>query len=177
MSLGGARKMARGHQKKIDFKFWQTIPFLSSEHTTATTLLGGSLAFVSPATILRMRGYWEAKFDETAQAGDTMRVVAALGIISTDAFAAGSGSVPDPASEPEYPWLWWDEMFLEAIVTTATSLSPAFGMTYQRHEVDSKAMRKVKPGESLIWVAQTATVAGAPTTIISLGGTRTLIGI
>jgi len=163
----------RRSAKTIDFKQWVAIPSLRQEFSSDNTFLGGSLAFNTPATILRMRGYVSAYFDETMQAGDLMKVGFGLGIVSSDAFAAGTGSVPDPSSEPEYPWLWWGTIQLEAFIAAGQQV---WGTSAMRLEVDSKAMRKIKPGESLTWVAQGSGGAGSPVTVIDLGQTRVLIG-
>ena len=43
-------------------------------------------------------------------------------------------------------------------------------------EVDTKAMRKVKPRETLVWVLQTSDVNGAPVTLVENQETRVLFG-
>jgi len=173
MVLGVVRRMARRVGKKIDFKQWSSILSLSQEVSTATTFAGASLAFTDPATILRCRGYVSGQMDETKQAGDQIRLIFGLGIASTDAVAAGGGSMPDPGGEPNYPWLWWGSLELESTVAASEE---AFGSTMMKVEVDTKAMRKIEPGQSLFWVLQTAGLAGAPVTIVKMYQTRVLIG-
>jgi len=170
--------MARGRTfvrtgKKIDFKQWDGIPGLIAEVTGTSTTLAGALSFTTPATLLRFRGYVGAMFDETMQAGDQMDLVFGLAIISTDAFNAGPGGVPDPASEPEFPWIWWKGMRLDAFSASAQN---AYGSTNQRYEMDSKAMRKIKPGETVVMVTQVAGAIGAPVTLLDIGQIRVLIG-
>ena len=160
--------------KKIDFKSWTSILELNLETGVAGTFSGASLAFTGPATILRARGFVSARMDETQQAGDIMRVIFALGVISTDAFVLGPTAFPDPGGNPEYPWLWWGSMHLES---HAAAAAQAYGISNQYMEVDTKAMRKMKPGESLVWIVQTAGPAGAPVTQITFGQTRVLIGV
>ena len=108
------------------------------------------------------------------QAGDEMRVIFGLGIISTDAFGLGPTAFPDPGGEPEYSWLWWATMHLEAFAATARE---QYGTSSQILQVDTKAMRKIRPGESLVWIAQTAGAAGAPVTVVTFGQTRVLLGV
>ncbi len=164
--------------KKIDFKQWSSIPGLILSSAAGGLLQGGSLAFLAPATILRCRGYVQAMFDETAQPGDQAVLTYGLGIVSSDAFAAGAASMPDPAGEPEYPWLWWGEIFLESRwATGAGNPQPAgWGPDRMRLDVDTKAMRKVKPGESLMWAIEVVSVAGGPQIEHRIGQTRVLIG-
>ncbi len=111
--------------------------------------------------------------DETKQVGDIFALVLGLGIVSTDAFNAGSGSLPDPSAEPEYPWLWWDEIRLEAFVAAGEE---ALGSTHQRIVLDTKAMRKISPGQTLVLVGQITTATGAPVTALDVGGIRVLFG-
>ncbi len=168
--------MARGRRpgRVIDFKQWTAAPGLISTISTATTFSSGALSFTSPATILRVRGYVQAMFDATKAAGDRLILTWGLGIVSTDAFTAGAGSLPDPASEPEYPWMWWGEMRLESQL--AGPDGDAWGTANQRLEVDTKGMRRVKPGQTMVMVGQSTNVAGAPATLIDVGQMRTLIG-
>ena len=175
MVLGVARKMARRafHARTIDYKQWTSLLSLVRDESTTSTFQGAAINFLEPATILRMRGFVSAAFDETMQVGDEFMVTFGLGIISSDAFAAGAASIPDPASEPEYPWLWWGAMFLQANVAAAQEV---WGQTAMRLEVDSKAMRRVKPRESLTWIVQTAGAAGAPVVHLTFGQTRVFIG-
>ncbi len=156
----------RGQGRVIDYKHWNAIPSLNLKVGTAATSLGGGLSFVAPATILRARGYVSASFDATQQAGDEMLCTFGLAVISTDAFTAGGGSVPDPADEPEYPWLWWKQMFLESFVAANEG---AYGVSAQYAEVDTRAMRRIKPGETLCWVMQRTGVVGAIVTSVMMG--------
>ncbi len=160
--------------RTVDYKEWDAIPQLTAEVGSDTTLAGGGLAFLGSATILRCRGYVEAHLDETKQVGDLAGVVFGLGIVSSDAHALGSTALPDPASEPEYPWLWWGVIQLEAYVAAGEE---SWGSTAQRLEVDTKGMRRIKPGQTLAWVAQTRGLSGAPVTRVIMGQTRVLIGI
>ncbi len=160
-------------RKTIDNKQWDAIPATRLSESTTNTFLGGSIAFNVPATILRCRGQVWAAMDATKQVSDLFGVVVALGILSTDAVTLGATAAPDPGGEPEYPWLWWGQMLLEAFVAAGTE---AWGTSAQRLEVDTKGMRKVKPGQSLVWVAQVNVASGAPLITIELGQVRVLIG-
>ena len=166
---GGSRRFS----KTIDFKQWTSIPTVRSTLTADSTLLGGSLAFAVPATILRVRGYVSGQFDSTKQVGDRIDLTWGFAVLSTDAVSAGPTVLPDPGDEPNYPWLWWMDMDLESHIAAGEE---AWGTTAQRYEVDSKAMRKVKPGESLVGLVQARGAAGAPVTIVHFGETRVLIG-
>ena len=167
------RRAGASRAKKIDFKQWDALPSISLALDTATTIIGGSFAFSIPATILRIRGMLLVTLDNAAEGDDTF-LTAALGMVSSDAAALGATAMPDPGSEPEYPWLWWASIPLFA-TQSITGVDPSFSTVSgaARLEVDSKAMRKVKPGESLIWVFQ-----GTDTVLkdLDVGQTRVLIG-
>ncbi len=165
------RRSFQSRGKTIDFKSWLGIPGLRRENAAVGTFLGGAISFDGPATILRVRGDLTVAMDETKQAGDVVVGAAAVGIVSTDAFTAGS--TPDPHAEPEYPWLWWRAFYLEAFVAAAEE---ALGSTVHRMSIDTKAMRKVKPGESVFFVYDIITSTGAPVVILNQGELRVLIG-
>ncbi len=160
--------------RTIDFKSWDGIPGIELGLAGAQTALGGSLAFNIPATILRLRGELLFVLDGAAESASIF-VTVALGVISSDAFAAGSGSVPDPAAEAEYPWMYWSTVALinQSSDTAATAGEQnQVGQAY-RLQFDSKAMRKVKPGQSLAWIVETG--SATPIDII-ISQTRALIG-
>jgi len=166
--------MARGHGgRRIDYKQWTVVGATQASFTTDGTGVGGSLGFAVPGTILRCRCFISALMDSNSQVGDDMGLTFGLGIVSTDAVAAGSGSLPDPGDEPEYPWLWWGDMVVHSETTTPIS---SWGPHAQLLQVDTKAMRRVKPGQSLVWVIQRSGTSGAPTVIIDIGQTRVLFG-
>ncbi len=159
--------------RRIDYKQWAGIPSIALELAVDSTQLGGALHFTAPATILRCRGEVLASFDETKQAGDRMKVSVALGIIPSDTYTLGLTAVPDPGSEPEYSWLYWNEFWLEAYEAAAEE---AEGASVHRLSVDTKAMRKVRPGEALCWIVQFSNASGAPVTNVQTAGTRVLYG-
>jgi len=159
----------------ISHKEWQQGSFSRQAISAAGTFAGGGLDFAQPITVLRSRGYVQAAFDETVQAGDTMLLTFGLGIVSTDAANLGATALPDPGSDVAYPWLWWGEMFLEAFAADVATLH-AWGSTNQRLEVDTKAMRRARLDQSLIWVIEAAQVTGAPVTNVEIGTTRILVG-
>ncbi len=165
--------MARG--RTIDRKEWLAIGGLSAGVSTATTLIGGIFTPGLPVTILRCRcPHIYAFMDNTRQAGDTLELTFGLGIVSQDAGALGATAMPDPAAEPDYPWLWWGSMFLDSDeAAVVNSWGPQAQII---HDIDTKAMRKMKPRESLVWVAQSASVTGAPAVRFQIAQTRVLVG-
>ena len=161
--------MARG--KTIDRKFWLGIPGISLAMTSTSTALGAWFASDAPLTILRCRGELLVSMDGPALQ-DEVAITVGLGVISFDAFVAGAAAVPDPGEEPDFSWLYWKAMtfFAEATQVHDTTRS-------MRVEIDTKAMRKMKSRESLVWIAQYVDIVGTPPMQVSFVQTRVLVGI
>ncbi len=172
--------MARARQsfvrpgKTIDIKQWTSILSLrTSVQSASGTFSGAGLAFTSPFTILRMRGSLLVYLDESAVLGDQSKIAYGIGIISSDAFTLGPTAMPDPAGEADFPWLYWEEINLGLLETGDLR---AFGISSRLSNWDSKAMRKVKPGQTLAWIGQTVNITGDPPMEIQIGQTRVLLG-
>ncbi len=89
-------------------KEWSGLPGTIFALTSDSTTAGGILAFAgSGNTILRMMGGYVIGPTSAPAAVDRVVLTVAMGIVSSDAASAGSASLPDPADEPEYPWLYW----------------------------------------------------------------------
>ena len=112
--------MARTHSCPMQ-KSWTSIPASEFSITGDATNASGGLSVGSSTTILRCRGFVQAMFDASAQVGDNIFLTFGLGIVSSDAFAVGPGSLPDPSGDAGYPWLWWTQMILQAETTTPIS--------------------------------------------------------
>ena len=158
--------------RTIDFKQWTFIPGGSFDFTAAGTTGGpGSLGFTQPGTILRIRGLVRVAFLVTGiTADDEANVVFGIALVSTDA-AASSTSLPDPSQEPEYPWLWYGEAIMYS-----PNQDFSDPMIQLELPIDSKAMRKFKPGQSLIPVAQYVDTQGTPGLRVIYSQIRVLIG-
>ncbi len=167
--------MAR-HARKIDHKRWDaTLPIFIQSGTVGEKG-GATNNFTRPSTILRLRGSWWAGFDHSLEsAGDRMRVSLGVGIVSTDAAGVGAGSIPSPEDNIDWPWMFWDQVVLHCSLADQTG-QPGWGGTVQHRMIDSKAMRKVKPNESLIVAIAYGDATGAPSTVTVVPALRMLIG-
>ena len=168
--------MARQFAGRRQEKDWVSIPGIEVDMTAAGTFQGASFAAGSSVTVLRMLGsYVLAPTDGgTFAAGDSATITVAIGVVSSDAFAAGAASMPDPAGEPGYPWLFWKSSPLffhstNASVLGATPLMP-------RIDFDIRSMRKMKSGQSLTMVLEYSDVSGTLPLMASIGLTRVLLG-
>ena len=155
-------------------KAWLSIPTTNIAMIVDATALGGSIGFAGPGTILRMVGEYIICNTGMTVTGDAVEIIVGIGIISSDAFAAGVGLVPDPGAEPEYPWMYWQEHAFFFPVGGAPH-TPNSDMSEVRKVIDIRSMRKVKPRESLAFIVQYADIAGTPPMQIIQVGIRVLI--
>ena len=103
----------------------------------------------SMATIVRTRGSVLIFLNAVDAAAEGFVGALGLGIVSDEAFAAGAASVPGPLNVPEWPgWIWHSYFHILAAANIGE------GTVMQRIEIDSKAMRKIKSGETMIGVAE-----------------------
>ncbi len=147
----------------------------TNSHTANSTNLLAALSFFDPETVLRIRGTWQVAFRAATTALDEAIITLAIGVVSTDAAAAGAGSVPDPVSDSEYPWIFYDIVHMFSPFAIDGTGSDDSGALIVRRDIDSKAMRKIKPGQDLIMVSQYVDSNGTPAVQVS-GNTRVLIG-
>ncbi len=156
-------------------KHWHFIGPVLLPFTGSATIGGAALALDGPWTVIRMLGEYLITFlpGGTIVAGDNAAIAVAIGVVSSDAFAAGSASLPDPLGEPEYPWLYWAHHTFSAIEATPEQNTTDVGSL--RRSFDIRSMRKLKPRESLFTVAQYADGSGAPPMNVHIDTTRVLV--
>ena len=109
----------------------------------------------------------------TFVATDQARVTVGIGLFASDAFAAGAGSMPDPSTDPAFPWLYHMDNPISLSVASADGNSVGNGV---RTFYDIRTMRRIKPNESVGWVIQYTDVAGTLLLTAFFGRTRVLIG-
>ncbi len=139
------------------------------------TFSGWSSSFSSgiAGTLLRVIGEYVIVPTAAPAAADAVVVSVAMGIISTDALTIGATAFPDPLSDPGYPWMYW---MSHAFHFGTTELDPSQAGGSVRRFVDSRAMRKIKPSESLILSVQYKDIAGTPPMTFIAGDFRVLFG-
>ena len=108
-----------------------------------------------PVTLVRTRGRIMTSLQAVASAGIDRFAVGMI-VVSSDAFAAGVGSLPGPLSDGTNDWVVWSPL-------TNIHLGNIVGENaVDRVDVDSRGMRKLKEGDVLaIMVEVESDVAGA----------------
>ncbi len=155
-------------------KEWDGIGVNQLGLTAAGTSSLGGLDFTEARTILRMLGSFTVAAVETLVDTDQAVITLGIGIISTDASAAGATAFPDPGVEPEYPWLWWRSVPIHVTGALPGDVNGPVGS--ERIWFDSRSMRKVKPRETLQVIVEYTDLVGTPPITIGLGGIRVLLG-
>ncbi len=166
----------RGRGRRTD-KVWQTNgagPQRTVITTESSVAYLTSLAFTEAGTILRIRADFLVAFNAATAASDACVLAFGIGLVSTDAFLASA--FPDPVAEPEYPWMWWKSILMQSTFAIDGTGTDHSGQLQHRVEVDTKAMRKFKPRQSLAFIVEYVDLNGLPPVVIVAGNARVLVG-
>ena len=117
-------------------------------------------------TLIRTRGMYNVHFDPTS-VNDVVQFAMGLALFSSDAFTAGAASLPGPISDLDYDWIWHQNILLGPTFTATEGTADLMQNTGYR-ELDSKAMRKLKPSESMGFVVEAAILSGGGTIDFSM---------
>jgi len=107
----------------------------------------GSVALIAQ-TLVRTRGMIGVTLD-TSAVDEQVMVRAGLIVITAD--AAVAGIVPGPGSDRGEDWFWTGQIFLTSGAEAAIIPDRLSGQIV----VDSKAMRKLKPGNTIVLAVET----------------------
>ncbi len=172
-----ARGHGRGTGRRTDYSWSGTGDVLLAVDIGAVAqFLGTAGTFTQPGTVMRLRGQVGATLD-TGAVDEIGMILFGIVIVSSDAFTAGAAPEfqTDGATSEEGRWIWTGSIFLssgaEAAVVT-DQLSDTL-------EIDSKAMRRVKPNDVLAMVVQApaALWTDQAGTIDVVARWRTLLGV
>ncbi len=143
---------------------WSSVLARSEVQGVSTGQTLGDTAVAAEATVrqtvVRHRGHALCHMIAGA-ASDSMLVGLGLVIISADAFAAGAASLPSPLEDAAYPF-FWHQLFVLGPAQAAETVAYSM-LTEQRVEIDSKAQRKLQPGQTIAFIWDGFILAGSPT--------------
>ncbi len=164
-----ADRFSRGQRMK---KRWASLGTNTPTAFTApsTAVFSGFIVPTEAQTVIRMLGEYLIVPAPTPSANDHASITVGIGIASADGVTAGSG--PDPADEPEYPWLYWANHNFNFPVAAAND---GLGGGVVRQTVDVRSMRKMKPREALFITAQYQDGSGTPALDMTAGFFRVLL--
>ena len=147
-------------------KSWEVGPGQVAETTSsvsANVILGsGSAATLEGLTLLRLRGMFTAQLRAFAAVGDGFSGAIGIGIVTAEAFAVGVTAVPLPITDVAWDgWIWWEPIQLK----THVALAAGEVGTKVVSTVDSKAMRKLRLGDTIFAIVEVTEVG---TSIIAM---------
>ena len=148
--------------------FWETassttLPVLTEGGTVAivqTLVLESELDSVPNPTLVRVRGQIFAHLMSASNAvGDALLLSHAIMVVDAKQLAIGITAMPLPLSSNSEDFLWFGSQFMaRSTLGSATDGAPP---SWDRIEVDSKAMRKITLNQVLVLVSEMVGLAGA----------------
>ena len=111
-----------------------------------------ALTLSTAVTLMRLRGTVGVTLD-SAGVDEKLMILFGIAIVTTDNFAAGAASELFTNSVDESSWIWQGSLFLSSGAEAAIVPDLLSGSV----PIDSKAMRKVKANETVVFVHETPT--------------------
>ena len=144
---------------------WSAVLTRSRVAALATTGISiGTVGVASEATtkhtLTRVRGTAKVHLIPNA-VSNTMIVAVGLIVVSADAFAVGAAAVPGPITDIDSAWIW-HHAFTLGPTQAAAEAGDAIDQ-YDRVAIDSKAQRKLSPGDTVAFVWEALSLSGTPT--------------
>jgi len=154
----GRQFASRGPQRQY---IWSDIIVATGGQTQGGGKTVGTFAPIgvetSGVTLVRTRGHGMLHFDP-ANIADLMHAGFGLGVYSSDAFGIGATAMPGPVTDADYDWIW-HSIYTLGPASVSTELDDVITGNVA-FEVDSKAMRKLKPNQTIGWMVEGAVVNG-----------------
>ncbi len=152
---------SRGARRLTDWGF--LLPTGPLTIAANTFVLAGSISQAlfgesTPLTLVRTRGFLHVSSDQAAATEDQLCTIG-VAIVKESARLAGAGSLPDPfADGDDSVWQTWNQLFTRTTFASGIGFDASAGAGI---EIDSKSMRKIDTGESLVlMVANNSTTHG-----------------
>ncbi len=135
---------------------WTTLAASSSVIAASFSSSALGTAGLSPGTLVRVRGELNVETDQEA-ASEAFSGAFGIAMVQQPALAGGVGNIPTPITEAASDvWQTWQPFSSAFTFVSATGLHSSDG----RYVIDSKAMRKIEPGEALVLVLENAAAVG-----------------
>jgi len=150
--------MARRFPRSVVTRQRRATQWLQSAIDTGSTSLAAgaavldqSFAFGEKATIVRTRGRLWVKSDQIASTEEPFGAIG-LAVVTDQAFAIGVTAVPTPITDASSDnWFLWEPWQASMVAATQVGFS---GDSWTGYELDSKAMRKVDDGDTVVVVLE-----------------------
>jgi len=153
----GGTTVVAGHRRLTQ---WFRAADVNTSVTLAasTAVLDQSLAGITePITAVRCRGSIWVGSDQEASEEIWLGAVG-MAVVTDQALAAGVGSVPTPITDKDSDsWIMHRYFSGKFLIASGVGIE---SQGYFEFEFDSKAMRKIPEGSTLIWVVENAGTVG-----------------
>ena len=123
--------------------------------SSSTKVIGTtSLTIGEQQTVVRLRGLIHVNLLTATAAGDGFFGATGIAIVNTDAFNVGVTAIPGPFTDANWDaWIWHSFFDVRAVTATIADGVNANAVS-QRIEVDSKAMRRWDPADTMVWLVE-----------------------
>jgi len=140
------RFRSRGPRRLTDWVQGPGGTGITSLSASGSAILGSGTGPSKAVTIVRTRGILDAFLTQGTASGDGFFGAVGIGIVATPAFTAGITALPTPITE-----LTWDGWLYHSFISChlGENVGGNNSAEHQRIEVDSKAMRKLEPGQTV----------------------------
>ena len=128
---------------------------IQSFSSTGSGFLGaGAQALRDGLTLVRLRGQAALYLSDVTSVLDGFVGAVGIGIFTAEAFAIGITAVPTPIADAKWDgWIYWKPFQLVSQTTTDTLLGEEV-LGADKFEVDTKAMRKLREGDTVAMVME-----------------------
>ncbi len=165
-----SRGLPRGSQRRLTS--WTLGPGMDTiaggdpaQFTGNESIIIGSglTSTVDNVTVVRLRGMAQVQLITASASRSGFHYAIGCGIVSLDAFTAGVASVPSPFDDVDWPgWIWHQFGMINSPIKGIGTASGDFNQNAViYHEIDSKAMRKLRINEVFFAVAQAGEITTA----------------
>ena len=160
----------RARGRRSDYE-WEAVQFDSQtlDLAVGTKVQLVTVTAAGPVTLVRTRGEVFAELDTS---GVNERAIICVGgiVVGEVAAAAGIASLPGPFTQGSDDWFWHGYL----TVSSGQESGVAQNSLFDRLVVDSKAMRKLKSDEVLVFMAEIAGSSDQGGHATVMGGLRVL---
>ncbi len=154
---GFRQRLVRQGRKTFWFNgAWTNTNLASANSAAIVVSLNAAALALRPFTIIRTRGVWGVRSDQISVDENQFVNYGSI-VVSDEALAVGVSAVPTPVEQDGSAWISFDQAVQQINAASDIGLHP--NMIPWRMEIDSKSMRKVEEGQTLIDVIQNSAIS------------------
>ena len=160
----GSRRVSARSRRETSWSVGPGASTAQSITSAQSLILGASLVPSEEGlTVIRTRGLLELNLNAVSAVGAGFHGASGLCIVSADAVAAGAASIPSPVGDAGWDGWFWHSFFDVHTITATIADGVNATAVHKQFMVDSKAMRKFRTNEAMVWMLETAAEVGTAT--------------